>query len=191
MNTVQPIRSKSQVMDIAAYLRGKSERDYILFLFGIYSGLRISDILPLKVRDVKGKSRLYMREQKTGKERSISINKELQKPLADYVSDLEEWEYLFPSRQRTSRIKKEQETKPLTRQRAIQILKAACARFGIENIGTHTLRKTFGYHMYQDTKDIATIQAIFNHSSPTVTFRYIGIDQDKKDSLVMGFSFKR
>ncbi len=191
MNTVQPIRSKSQVMDIVDYLKAKNSRDYILFMFGIYSGLRISDILPLKVRDIRGKKRLYIREKKTGKEKTIFINKELQAALVDYIKDMKDWQFLFPSRQRTSKIKKDQETKAMTRQRAIQILKQAAFRFGLENIGTHTLRKTFGYHMYQDTKDIATIQAIFNHSSPLITLRYIGVDQDKKDNLVRGFSFTK
>ena len=55
MNTVEPIRDVSLVNDIADYLREQSERNYILFLFGIYSGLRISDILKLRVRDVRGK----------------------------------------------------------------------------------------------------------------------------------------
>jgi len=178
-------------MDIADYLKLKSNRDYILFMFGIYSGLRISDILPLKVRDLRGRKRLYIREKKTGKEKVIFINKELQAALADYIQYMKDWQYLFPSRQRTSKTKKDQDTRHMTRQRAIQILKQAAFRFGIENVGTHTLRKTFGYHMYQDTKDIATIQAIFNHSSPLITLRYIGVDQDKKDNLVRDFSFKR
>lgn len=176
-------------MEIAEYLKTQNSRDYILFMFGIYSGLRISDILPLKVKDIRGKSRLYIREKKTGKEKTIFLNKELQAALKDYVKDMNDWEYLFSSRQRTSKTRKDKESKPMTRQRAIQILKETALQFDIENVGTHTLRKTFGYHMYQDTKDIATIQAIFNHSSPSTTLRYIGVDQDKKDNLVKGLSF--
>lgn len=189
MNTVEPIRSKHQVMEIAEYLKTQNKRDYILFMFGIYSGLRISDILPLKVKDIRGKSRLYIREKKTGKEKKIFLNKELQTALKDYIQDMNDWEYLFSSRQRTSKTRKDKESKPMTRQRAIQILKETAQQFDIENVGTHTLRKTFGYHMYQDTKDIATIQAIFNHSSPLITLRYIGVDQDKKDNLVKDLSF--
>nr|WP_231690017.1 tyrosine-type recombinase/integrase [Cytobacillus solani] len=55
-------------------------------------------------------------------------------------------------------------------------------------MGTHTLRKTFGYHFYQKYKDVAVLQQIFNHSSPAVTMRYIGINQDIMDEAVDGFS---
>ncbi len=189
MNTVQPIRSKMQVIEMINYLKEKNDRDYILFVFGIYSGLRISDILPLKVSDVRNKSRLHIHEKKTGKEKIISLNEELRNALAEYTKEMKDWEFLFPSRQRKSKLRKDKETKPMTRQRAIQILKQVASEFNIEDIGTHSLRKTFGYHLYNQTKDVATIQAIFGHSSALITLRYIGVDQDKKDKLVKGLSF--
>lgn len=52
-----------------------------------------------------------------------------------------------------------------------------------ERIGTHTLRKTFGYHAYNNGYDITLIQKLFNHSSPAVTLRYIGITQDEIQDL--------
>ena len=55
------------VLDVADYLKVKNERDYLLFMFGIYTGLRISDILKFRVRDVKDKDAIYIREKKTGK----------------------------------------------------------------------------------------------------------------------------
>ncbi|WP_082446722.1 tyrosine-type recombinase/integrase [Cytobacillus solani] len=59
---------------------------------------------------------------------------------------------------------------------------------GLEEIGTHTLRKTFGYYFYKQYKDVAALQEIFNHSSPAVAVRYIGITQDIIDEKVYGFS---
>lgn len=47
MNTVEPIRDLETVLDIADYLKVRNKRDYVMFMFGIYSGLRISDILQL------------------------------------------------------------------------------------------------------------------------------------------------
>ena len=64
MNTVEPIRDKETVIDIAEYLKKDSERNYVMFLFGIYSGLRISDILKFRVRDVKDKSDIVLRKRK-------------------------------------------------------------------------------------------------------------------------------
>ncbi|MFC0416388.1 tyrosine-type recombinase/integrase [Cytobacillus solani] len=87
--------------------------------------------------------------------------------------------YLFQSRRGQDRIHRVQ---------AWKILNAAAQEVGISEIGTHTLRKTFGYHFYQKYKDVAVLQQIFNHSSPAVTMRYIGINQDIMDEAVDGFS---
>ena len=81
--------------------------------------------------------------------------------------------------------------KPITRQRAYTILRDAADEFGLDSIGCHTLRKTFGYHLYKKTKDAITIKEILNHSSISVTLRYIGINQDRKDNLIEEISFVR
>ena len=76
----------------------------------------------------------------------------------------------------------------LGRSAAYRIINGACRVVGIkENIGTHTLRKTFGYHHYRKFKDIALLQKIFNHYSPSVTLRYIGIDQEEINKSYMNF----
>lgn len=181
MNTVEPIRDIAVVADIADYLHEQSERNYILFMFGIYVGLRISDILKFKVRDVKDKSYVILREKKTGKERKFPINEELKPDLNRYIKDKSDYEYLFAN----------SNGNPITRQQAYNILSEAGKKFNLDSIGTHTLRKTFGYHMYQQTKDIATIKEILNHSDISITYRYIGITQDMKDSTIKKLSFKK
>lgn len=183
MNTVEPIRDMDLVLDIADYLKARKERDHVLFMFGIYSGLRISDMLPLRVRDVRDKSYIYKREKKTKKERRFPINDELKPILKAFISDKKDYEYLFKSRKGKNN--------PITRQQAYNILSDAGKAFGLEEIGTHTLRKTFGYHMYQQTHDIVTIKEILNHSDISVTFRYIGINQDMKDSTMKKLKFGR
>ena len=80
---------------------------------------------------------------------------------------------------------------PITRQQAYNILSQASSAFGLDSIGTHTLRKTFGYHMYQQTHDAVTIKEILNHSDISVTLRYIGINQDNKDKAIKGLSFRK
>lgn len=54
-------------------------------------------------------------------------------------------------------------------------------------IGTHTMRKTFGYHHYKKFNDIALLQRILNHSSPAITLRYIGISQEEIDMSYSNF----
>jgi len=183
LNTVEPIRDINTVNDIADFLKVRSERNYVLFMFGIYSGLRISDILILRVRDVRGKSYIYIREKKTNKEKRFALSDDLKSILNQYIKDKKDYEYLFKSAKGIN--------KPITRQQAYFILKSAGNAFGIESIGTHTLRKTFGYFMYRQTKDLVAVKEILNHSDTSVTRRYIGLTQDDKDSMMKRLSFKR
>ncbi|ATF14055.1 hypothetical protein A616_19380 [Brevibacillus brevis X23] len=77
---------------------------------------------------------------------------------------------------------------PITRVRSYQIINGTAAKLGLTEIGCHTMRKTFGYFFYKKTRDIATLQMIFNHSHPQITLRYIGINQDLMDEAVDSFS---
>lgn len=183
MNTVEPIRDYNIILDIADYLKAKSERNYVLFMTGIYLGRRISDMLELRVRDIRNKDYIYIREDKTHKEARIAINDDLKKIFKEYIAEKKDYEYLFKSRQGKN--------KPITRQRVWQILNEAADYFEYkDSIGCHTLRKTFGYWLYKETKDVVAIKDLLNHSDISVTKRYIGVTQDSKDSLVKGLSFK-
>lgn len=182
LNTVEPIKDMNLIHDIADYLKEKSDRDYMMFLFGIYTGLRISDILKLHVRDVRGKDYVKIREKKTGKERRFPINAVLKKQIGKYVYNRRDYQYMFQSRQGNNR--------PISRQRAYSIIRTAGEAFGVEHLGTHTLRKTFGYHMYQQTKDAITIQKILNHASVEITMRYIGVTQDTMDTAMKNLNFE-
>ena len=88
-------------------------------------------------------------------------------------------EYLFKRRKG--------ENKPITTVQAYRIISEAAKNNGLCEIGTHTMRKTFGYFHYQQYKDVVILQEIFNHSLPSVTLRYIGINQDIIDNSYMNF----
>ncbi|OTZ89685.1 site-specific integrase [Bacillus thuringiensis serovar darmstadiensis] len=160
------------------YLKEKNARNYILFVMGINTGLRISDILKLKVGDVQG-SHISMREMKTGKQKRIQITSSLKRELKWFNEGRGVEEYLLKSRKGKNR--------PIGRSMAYKILKSTAAEFGLDEIGTHTLRKTYGYHMYMQTKNIALLMEIFNHSSEKVTLRYIGVNQDAMDKAMSRF----
>lgn len=181
MNYVEPIRDRDKIEEIAKYLKGTSTRNYILFAIGIYSGLRISDILKLKVRDVKNRDSITIKEIKTKKLKSFAINSNLKRELKTYCSDKDSNEYLIKSR--------EGQNKPITREQAYNILSEVGAMFGLESIGTHSLRKTFGYHFYMKYKDIVSLQKLFNHTDPSITLRYIGIEQSYFNKLMKGMDF--
>lgn len=168
---VQPLRSAEEIQQFrqALQMSRTAERDLLLFDMGINTGLRISDLLPLKVGDVRGKTSVAIREKKTGKKRTVFLHM-IMPEIAEYVEGKEEVAYLFAS-QRTGQ--------PISTTQAYRILQKAADLLGREDIGTHTLRKTFGYHYYQQTKDIATFMVIFNHASQNVTKRYIGIEEEE------------
>jgi len=92
-----------------------------------------------------------------------------------FIKEMEEGEYLFQSRKG--------EDKPIIRVQA----NSAGSKVGLKEIGTHTLRKTFGYWHYKQNKDVALLQEIFNHSAPSVTLRYIGINEGIKDNGIENF----
>lgn len=182
MNYVEPIRDKTTVQDIADHLKNIHEKYYIMYMIGIYSGLRISDILKLKVRDVRGKTEIRVREKKTGKEKLFPINAALSKAIETYCEDKKDYEYIVPSARATD--------KAVSREYAYRVIHAAGEAFGLDNLGTHTMRKTFGYHFYLQTKDIVLLMRIFNHSDQSKTLRYIGIEQTTINDAMRKFSYK-
>lgn len=178
MNYVQPIRDKEHIDMIANYLKHWNVRNYMLFIVGINIGLRVSDILTLKKKDITG-THVALREKKTKKQKWVKINPFLKRELYAYTKDMDLNDYLFPSRNGMNQ--------PISRTTAYRILRQAADHVRLKNIGTHTMRKTFGYHFYNKTKDVAILQEIFNHSDPNITKRYIGINQDTMDKAMNKF----
>lgn len=176
MNIVEPIRSQEKVKEIYTYLKEKNNRDALLFLFGIYTGLRISDILKFRVRDCYNKY-YSIREMKTKKQKTYDWNPYLKKELDKYIENKDPDEFLFKSRKGKNQA--------ITRERAYIIIKTACNECGVYNVGTHTPRKTFGLFLYeQSEKNIGMLMDIFNHSSENITLRYIGITQEKNNNAM-------
>lgn len=181
---VEPIKDKKKIYDFLTYLKGKNYRDYILAKFQLNTGLRISDVIPVQVSDIfteKGNFRSYfvLNEKKTGKEKKIKLNAELKKVLNEYIINkrLEYNDYLFESRKKTER-------GYISATQAYRTLKEAAQAVGIENFGTHSLRKTWGYWTYKASHyNIGLIMDVFNHSSQSISLKYIGINQEQKDEL--------
>lgn len=178
MNIVEPIRNKKDIKKIEKILSAQSLRNLLLFTVGTNCGLRISDILNLNVSDVKHKNYIDIVEKKTGKAKRFPINAKL-KPMFDkFTEGRNPKEPLFLSVFHNR----------MERTQCYRIINSACEKAGVDyKVGTHTLRKTFGYHHYQKFKDVVVLQKIFNHSAPQITLRYIGIDQDIIDESYNNF----
>lgn len=184
MEYVEPIRSEKQIKGMASYLKGTNIRDYVLFILGINSGLRISDLLALSVEDLKGQDRVSIKEQKTGKTKNFPLSDTCRKAVSEYLKETGQTSGpLFPSRKGS---------RSITRIQAYRILNEAAAHVGIkEAVGTHTLRKTFGYWAYKSGVDITRIQKLLNHSAPCVTLAYIGITKEELDDVYINLNLGR
>ncbi|MEK9200333.1 site-specific integrase [Ureibacillus sp. FSL E2-3493] len=177
---VQPLRTAQEIGDMRwALERYASSRDLFLFNLGINTGLRVSDLVPLKVKDVKEKVHLVITEQKNGKTKRFMLPKATREMIEDYIRGMQEEDYLFSSRKGNG---------PISTTQAYRSLQKAADVLGRDDIGTHTMRKTFGYHHYKRNKDVATLQHIFNHSAPSITLKYIGITDDEIDATMEDFS---
>ncbi len=137
----------------------------------------MSDILNLKVGQIRYHDIVHITEKKTKKRRVILLTR-LRPQINHYIKDLPDNEYLFTNRQH----------QPLSVNAVYKLFQTIARKMHRTDIGTHTLRKTFGYHYYQQTHDIGTLMMIFNHSSEAITKRYIGLNQDVILKQMAGFS---
>lgn len=177
MNKVEPIR---HTRDIEAMKKALAGRNKLMFIMGVSFGLRITDLLSLRVGDLRGKDSFIIGEEKTKKKRKITLSSSVKEEIAKLEGSADD--YVFKSRQGGN--------KPITRVQAYRILNDAAKRAGIlekiGSIGCHSLRKTFGYQLHSKGVDITRLMAIFGHSSPQVTLAYIGIQDDEiSDAYLM------
>ena len=174
---VYPIRNKNQRDKIELILKTTNKRNYLLWILGTNTGLRISDILKLRVKDVKG-SFINIVEQKTQKKRTIKINKKLKDVIKDFIKGMNDNDVLFQSRVGVNRA--------LGVRRCQQIIKEVAHLVGIEeNINTHTMRKTFALNLYRVTgNNIGLVMEALNHSKEVITLRYLCLIDEMLDNSI-------
>lgn len=177
MNEVQAFQTKRQINAMKKALHG---RNLLMFTIGINSSLRVSDLLALKVADVQG-DYIELTEGKTKKKKRFPINASIRKAVNECVPDdakADDW--LFPSRTGNGHIGRVQ---------AFRILNDAADRAGIPiNVGTHSMRKTFGKFAYDSGVPLETIMRALNHSSQSQTLRYIGIESEQVDNVYINLN---
>ena len=192
MKVVQPIRDLDVLQrcyEIAREHDRHKRRDEVslelLLVAGFNTSLRISDLTRFKVCELRGQDYAQIQAQKTGKEARILINPAARRELNRLLAGRKGDEYAFQSRVEN---RVTHRPKPITRQRAYQIMNLIAKKAGIqERIGCHTLRKTFGYHYYKMTGDVVSLQRILCHTSQRETLLYIGVVQEEIDESLMKF----
>jgi integrase len=190
MNFVEPIRDRKKIAQIKNLLRGEGRfRDLLLFTVGINTALRVSDLLRLRVSHFVDdrqsiKSRFQIKEQKRGKRHEVFIN-------ASILEIFEEYLVAYPNIIKDSQhflffnTKEFDFTRPIGRGQAWKFITAICKQVGLRgNFGTHSLRKTWGYHARLQGVDLALIMYKLNHASIAYTKRYLGITDDELQAVV-------
>lgn len=157
--------------------------DYLMSLFiavAIFTGLRVRDLRTIKWKMLLNEEGEFtLQEQKTGKKRTIRVNKELKGHVENcyHVMNIsDDNAFCFLSKKK----------RVISNQRLNVRLKEIRDKHNIrcKNISCHGLRKTFGRACYErsgEKAEMAIIQLmeLFNHSSPSITKLYLGITQDE------------
>ncbi len=208
MSTTYPIKNQNSLQVFKNYYVTvkPNPRNYTLIVLGLNTAFRISDLLQLKWKNVYDLSKMKflehisMTEQKTKKERTVAINQITLDALSNYFNQyfverpsrqlsrpcrhdfgslpagISGEAYLFPSAKN--------HLLPITRIQAYRIIKEAALSAGLsQHISCHSLRKTFGYHAWQQGIPPAMLMELYNHSSYKTTKRYLCIEQDEKDDV--------
>lgn len=176
MEYVDAIRDTGKIKAIKKLLKEHSPRDYLLFVLGINTGLKISEILTIRWSDIvneNGSVKNFI-DRDSEQEIPIYLNTKVKNAISNYLSSIsiDYSNYVFKSSKTND---------PITRQQAYRIINKAAKKVGIEgNIGTHSMRKTFGYHAYKKGIAIALLQKIFHHTSSSETLKYLGIKKEEK-----------
>ena len=183
-NLVEPIRNKKDLEAVEKFLEKHSLRNQLIWVFLCNSGLRVSDVLNLNVENVRNRQYIEIIEKKTGKYKRFPLNDKLKSLIKKYLVERDKTysvtgdEPLFVGKKHCR----------LDRSQVYRFINDACAKVGLQgNFGTHSGRKSFGYHFYKKFHDVALLQKIFNHSSPSITMRYIGIAQEELDESYINF----
>jgi len=189
MNFVEPIRDRKRIAHIKNLLRGQGRyRDLLLFVAGINTALRISDLLALRIGDFwddrqRIKQRFWIRERKRGKRHEVAVNDSVRETLTEYLaaypdvaSDPKHFLFFNP--------KNNTYTTAIKRGQAWKFISGICRQVGLRgNFGTHSLRKTWGYHARLQGVDLALIMHKLNHASLVYTKRYLGITDDELEAV--------
>lgn len=181
---VEPIRKIEDVKRMYKYLNEHhTQREAECFLIGCNVALRAGDLLSLKFLQMSD-THVTINEQKTGKKKRFPITK----VVRDAVVRLKEYydskgfkaTYLFQSTSnRAAHL-----CQPICIQWLGCALKKGSRELGFkDNINTHSMRKTWGYHAYENGADILYIQGLFNHTSQHITLRYIGVTKSTIEQL--------
>lgn len=179
MKEVQAVKDPNTINLISHLLEIRySKQMSDIWNIGLNLALRISDLLSIKFSDIQD-GRLLVKESKTGKVANIKLNNKVLELIKQRQQKHPLHIYLFQSYRNQQSINSI--AKPLSRRSVSKAFSEVGDEVKIV-LGTHSMRKTRGYLMYQQTRNIAKVMQMLRHSSEAVTMHYLGLDQESIDS---------
>ncbi len=199
--TTEPIREEKDIKNLLNHMLTKYEkaktpvkqyqayRNYMIILIGLNTAFRAEDLLQLRVKDINN-GYVHIQENKTKKIQNYKMTNQLSNEISKYVKvfDLKPSEYLFLGQ------KAQEDGKPynypITRQMAYKMISKAGEELGFGFVfGVHSLRKTFGYRYIKNGGNLLTLMAMYNHSKPEITTKYVmwqdeDISKDRKSFYI-------
>lgn len=173
-----------------AYSSGKAEdfRNLAILSFMFSSGIRRSEVVEVKISDMNLESNAVIIHGKGNKERVAYFNNSTAEIIAKYldekrpeISRAETSEYLFPTGQ----------SEKMCAASINLIIDRYLKATGLKEKGytVHDTRRAFATTVYQNTGDIVAVQRLLGHSTPSVTMRYIGANEESKRNAAMTVEF--
>ena len=144
MNWVAPIKDEDTLRLFGNALKEVDYKYYIMFEVGVGTGLQLQDILSFKVKDVRDKDEITVEIGTKNIKNIFKVPEDLKKTIHTFTEGKD------------------------------RVLRAAGHGIGLNSIGAQTMRKTFAWKYYNETGDIYYLQNLFNHASPSITYRFIG-----------------
>lgn len=186
---VEPIKDLKYIRTIKKML-SSSQRDYCLFVVGINTNLRASDILRLTVSHVDALSvgdEITIKEQKTGKQQRITVNAEIVAATQSLLDHRKSQGHRFTNDGPLFIGQRGRLTVPTFS----RMVKLWCASINLKgNYASHSLRKTFGYHQrVRLNTSIPELMVMFNHSSQRQTLDYLCIQPDEIKEAYLKLSY--
>lgn len=166
MNWVAPIKDEKTLEEFKNALKEVDVKYYIMFEIGVGTGMQLVEILKLKNKDLTDKTELTVEIGTRKLTTTFKFTDEFKEIIDNFVAGKDPEGYLligYPG-----------SDTPLSREQAYRVFKQVGRQIGLGSIGAQTMRKTFAWRYYKQTGDIYYLQELFNHASPSITYRFIG-----------------
>jgi len=160
-----PLLPTKEELGFLFYLAGNNLRNKAMFMTIYGAGLRVSEVINLKVTDIdSNKGRIFIRKSKGGRDRYALLPKKALEALREYWLDTQPKDWMFITKQGTQ----------MTTKCIQDAWKAIVKRSGIpKRITVHMLRHCFATHLLDEGNDLFKIKQLLGHSSINSTLWYL------------------